>query len=118
MNKQLAESFLSSSSTKAKLKLVGMGSIVRWKGWHLPIQAMAKLPLEMRSRVEFHLWGPEQHDADSQAFSNELKGLISRNNLEETVFLHGATNKVVESLQSGHFAVSNTHLTLPTSDLV
>ena len=105
LNKQLAESFLSNSSTKAKLKLVGMGSVVRWKGWHLPIQAMAKLPLEMRSRVEFHLWGPEQHDADSQAFSNELKGFISQNNLQETVFLHGATTRVVESLQSGHFVI-------------
>ena len=64
-----------------------------------------ELPLEMRSRVEFHLWGPEQNDADSQAFSNELKDFISQNNLQETVFLHGATNKVVESLQSGHFVI-------------
>ena len=105
LDKQLAENFWSSAAPKAKLKLVGMGSIVRWKGWHLPIQAIARLPLEMRSRVEFHLWGPEQQDSDSQAFSNELKEFISQNNLQEAVFLHGATNKVVESLQSGHFVV-------------
>ena len=105
LDKQLADNFWSSTAPKAKLKLVGMGSVVRWKGWHLLVQAMAKLPLEMRSRVEFHLWGPEQQDVDSQAFSNELKDFISQNNLQEAVFLHGATNKVVESLQSGHFVV-------------
>ena len=105
LDKQLADNFWSSTAPKAKLKLVGMGSVVRWKGWHLLVQAMAKLPLEMRSRVEFHLWGPEQQDVDSQAFSNELKDFIGQNNLQEAVFLHGATNKVVESLQSGHFVV-------------
>ena len=105
LDKQLAENFWLSSASKAKLKLVGMGSVVRWKGWHLPIQAIAKLPLKMRSRVEFHLWGPEQKDSDSQAFANELKELISQKNLQESVFLHGATNKVIESLQTGHFVV-------------
>ena len=105
LDQQIAENSWASTGPQAKLKLVGMGSVVRWKGWHLPIQAIAKLPEEMRSRVEFHLWGPEQRDIDAQAFSNELKDFINKNNLHDSVFLHGPTNKVVESLQSGHFVV-------------
>jgi len=94
-----------SADPLAKLKLVGMGTLVRWKGWHHPVTALAKLPAELKARVEFHLWGPEQSDADSQAFAAELRELIETHNLHETVFLHGSTRKVVESLQSGHFVV-------------
>lgn len=101
----LGSSAWSSAEPEAKLRLVGMGSVVRWKGWHLPIQALAKLPPEWCGRVEFHLWGPEQKDADAQAFVKELKAFIVQNDLQQCVFLHGPTNKVVESLQSGHFVV-------------
>tara|TARA_Y100001968_G_scaffold212121_1_gene195237 strand:+ start:195 stop:1325 length:1131 start_codon:yes stop_codon:yes gene_type:complete len=102
---RLGSSAWPSADPKAKLRLVGMGSIVRWKGWHLPVQALAKLPQELRDRVEFHLWGPEQQDAEAQAFVGELREFIEKNELHQTVFLHGSTNKVVESLQSGHFVV-------------
>jgi glycosyltransferase involved in cell wall biosynthesis len=101
----LGSSAWSSAEPEAKLRLVGMGSVVRWKGWHLPIQALAKLPPEWCGRVEFHLWGPEQQDADAQAFVKELNAFIVQNDLQQCVFLHGPTNKVVESLQSGHFVV-------------
>ena len=94
-----------SADPLAKLKLVGMGTLVRWKCWHHPIAALAKLPAELKARVEFHLWGPEQGDADSQSFAAELRELIEQHGLRETVFLHGSTRKVVESLQSGHFVV-------------
>lgn len=101
----LGSSAWPSAEPEAKLRLVGMGSVVRWKGWHLPIQALAKLPPEWRGRVEFHLWGPKQQDADAQAFVKELNVFIAQNDLQQSVFLHGPTNKVVESLQSGHFVV-------------
>ncbi|MBO61814.1 MAG: hypothetical protein CMO63_07595 [Verrucomicrobiales bacterium] len=105
LDEPLGSSAWPSIDPEAKLRLVGMGSIVRWKGWHLPIQALAKLPPEQRDRVEFHLWGPEQQDADAQAFVGELREFIEKNGLQQTVHLHGATNEVVESLQSGHFVV-------------
>ena len=105
LKEPLGSSAWPNADSETKLKLVGMGSIVRWKGWHLPIQALAKLPPEQRDRVEFHLWGPEQQDADAQAFVGELREFIEKNGLQQTVHLHGATNEVVESLQSGHFVV-------------
>ena len=89
----------------AKLKLVGMGTLVRWKCWHHPIAALAKLPAELKARVEFHLWGPEQGDADSQAYVAELRELIEQHGLEETVLLRGVTNQVTDALRDGHFVV-------------
>ena len=55
--------------------------------------------------MEFHLWGPEQQDADAQAFVRELREFVEKNELQKSVFLHGSTNEVVASLQSGHFVV-------------
>ena len=89
----------------AKLKLVGMGTLVRWKCWHHPIAALARLPSELKARVEFHLWGPEQGDADSQAFAAELRELIEQHGLEQTVLLRGVTKRVTDALRDGHFVV-------------
>jgi len=89
----------------AKLKLVGMGTLVRWKCWHHPIAALARLPAELKARVEFHLWGPEQADADSQAFVVELRDAIEQHGLQETVLLRGVTNHVTDALRDGHFVV-------------
>jgi len=89
----------------AKLKLVGMGTLVRWKCWHHPIAALARLPTGLKARVEFHLWGPEQGDADSQAYVAELRELIEQHGLEETVLLRGVTNQVTDALRDGHFVV-------------
>ena len=88
-----------------KLKLVGMGTLVRWKCWHHPIAALARLPSELKARVEFHLWGPEQGDADSQAFAAELRELIEQHGLQQTVLLRGVTNRVTDALRDGHFVV-------------
>ncbi len=89
----------------AKLKLVGMGTLVRWKCWHHPIAALAKLPVELKGRVEFHLWGPEQSDTDSRAFAAELRDAIEKHGLRGTVMLRGVTNCVTDALREGHFVV-------------
>ena len=94
-----------SADPLAKLKLVGMGTLVRWKCWHHPIAALARLPAELKARVEFHLWGPEQADADSQAFVVELRDAIEQHGLQETVLLRGVTNHVTDALRDGHFVV-------------
>ena len=82
-----------------------MGTLVRWKCWHHPIAALARLPSELKARVEFHLWGPEQGDADSQAFAAELRELIEQHGLQQTVLLRGVTNQVIDALRDGHFVV-------------
>jgi len=89
----------------AKLKLVGMGTLVRWKCWHHPVTALARLPADLKARVEFHLWGPEQDDPDSQAYAAELRESIEQHGLQETVLLRGVTNQVTDALRDGHFVI-------------
>ncbi|HJO08963.1 MAG TPA: glycosyltransferase, partial [Verrucomicrobiota bacterium] len=67
--------------------------------------ALAKLPAELNARVEFHLWGPEQGDSDSQAFAAELSEAIEKHGLQGTVLLQGMTNRVTDALRDGHFVV-------------
>jgi glycosyltransferase involved in cell wall biosynthesis len=94
-----------SADPLAKLKLVGMGTLVRWKCWHHPVAALARLPADLKARVELHLWGPEQSDPDSQAFAAELRELIEKHGLQETVLLRGVTNQVTDALRDGHFVI-------------
>ena len=94
-----------SADPLAKLRFVGMGTLVRWKCWHHPVAALARLPADLRARVEFHLWGPEQGDPDSQAFAAELRESIEQHGLQETVLLRGVTNQVTDALRDGHFVV-------------
>ena len=105
LEEPLTENAWSNADPSAKLRLVGMGTIVRWKCWHHPIAALAKLPPELKARIEFHLWGPEQQDADSQAFVGELREAIEKHSLQETVLLRGETNQVKDALRDGHFVV-------------
>ena len=94
-----------SADPLAKLKLVGMGTLVRWKCWHHPVTALARLPADLKARVEFHLWGPEQDDPDSQAYAAELRESIEQHGLQETVLLRGVTNQVTDALRDGHFVI-------------
>ena len=95
----------SSADPLAKLRLIGMGTLVRWKCWHHPVAALARLPADLKARVEFHLWGPEQGDPDSQAFAAQLRESIEQHGLQETVLLRGVTNQVTDALRDGHFVI-------------
>ena len=94
-----------SADPLAKLRFVGMGTLVRWKCWHHPVAALARLPADLKARVEFHLWGPEQGDPDSQAFAAQLRESIEQHGLQETVLLRGVTNQVTDALRDGHFVI-------------
>ena len=94
-----------SADPLAKLRLIGMGTLVRWKCWHPPVAALARLPADLKARVEFHLWGPEQGDPDSQAFAAQLRESIEQHGLQETVLLRGVTNQVTDALRDGHFVI-------------
>jgi glycosyltransferase involved in cell wall biosynthesis len=54
------------------IRLGGVGALVRWKGWHLVLEALARLPAEVRSTVRFAHIGAAGSDADSQAYAREL----------------------------------------------
>ena len=80
------------------LRLVGVGNLVRWKKWDLVARALATLPLELRNRLRFTVWGPIPEDADARTFAAELAALIGELRLGPTVTLAGPTNDVPAAL--------------------
>jgi glycosyltransferase involved in cell wall biosynthesis len=87
------------SGPRSRLALVGVGNLVRWKKWNLVLDALGRLPVPLRQRVHFTLWGPTPADADSQAFARELKGQVGALGLAPYVRLAGPTNRVREAVE-------------------
>lgn len=68
-----------------RLRLGGVGSLVRWKGWHQLIEVIAALPQETRARLTFTHIG--DGDAD---YLEELRQLTDKSGLVNQVDFRGA----------------------------
>ncbi len=67
-----------------RLRLGGIGALVRWKGWHTVIQALALLSPEERARVTFtHIGG------GAEDYRAELEKLVTGSGLSEQVTFAG-----------------------------
>jgi glycosyltransferase involved in cell wall biosynthesis len=98
------------SGPRSRLALVGVGNLVRWKKWNLVLDAIGRLPVPLRQRVHFTLWGPTPADADSQAFARELKGQVGALGLAPYVRLAGPTTRVREAVEGADvFIIPSTH---------
>ena len=91
--------------TSQRIRLVGVGNIVRWKKWNLVLDALARLPVPLRQRLHFTLWGPTPSDADSTAFAAELKSMVGRLGLAPYVRLAGPTTDVRGALEAADLFV-------------
>lgn len=85
---------------RGRLALVGVGNLVRWKKWNLVLDALGRLPVPLRQRVHFTLWGPTPADADSQAFARELRAQVGSLGLAPYVRIAGPTDRVREAVEA------------------
>ena len=92
-----------------RLRLIGVGNVVRWKQWDLVLRALALLPAGAKQQVEFSLWGPtlDTHP-DSGRFTQELRDFVHSHGLEGQVRFRGATTDVLACLQSADWLVHPT----------
>lgn len=79
-----------------RIRFVGVGNLVRWKNWHLLLEAWARLPKELQSAGRFELWGPTLEDAEGRRYAAELHTLRDQLQLGEVVAFRGPTNAVAE----------------------
>ena len=93
---------------RCKFRMVGIGSLVRWKNWDFIPQAIAALPDTLRHRVEFHHWGQTLGDADSLRYAGELDNQIKSLNLRDQIFLHGPTTEIARVLEDADWLVHPT----------
>ncbi|RME90074.1 MAG: glycosyltransferase [Verrucomicrobia bacterium] len=86
------------------VRLVGLGNIVRWKNWHLLLQAIALLPPEQRARLVFDHWGPVPDDAACRRHREELQHLAERAAPARVAF-RGLTLNVEQPLREADWFV-------------
>lgn len=92
------------------LRFVGVGNLVRWKKWHLLLEAWARLPTELRSVGRFELWGPTLEDEEGRRYAAELCEQRDRLKLSDVVEFRGPTNSVVEVVTAADwFVLPSTH---------
>jgi glycosyltransferase involved in cell wall biosynthesis len=87
------------------LRLVGLGSILGWKKWHLLLEAIAQLPPSDRSRIQFHHWGSVLQLAESREYQCLLAAETRRLGLTERVCFHGATGDIEHALRQADWFV-------------
>ncbi|HYE33431.1 MAG TPA: glycosyltransferase family 4 protein [Methylomirabilota bacterium] len=83
-------------------RIVGVGSIVRWKNWGIILEALRRLTDQERLMVRFHHWGPVSPDDDSRAYNEELKRKTADWGLSEVIRWNGPTQQVIEALSQAH----------------
>lgn len=64
--------------TSGRLVVGGAGMLVRWKGWHLVIEALALLPVAVRTGMEFRHIGTTDGSRESAAYARELMELAEQ----------------------------------------
>lgn len=87
------------------LRLIGVGSLVRWKNWQLIPAALALLnPAEQR-RFHVKLIGPTLHSDDSRSCERELRAEVERHGLAEQFQLAGPKTAVAEELRCADWLI-------------
>jgi glycosyltransferase involved in cell wall biosynthesis len=93
-----------------RLRLVGVGNIVRWKNWHLVLEALRLLSPAERQRIEFTHWGPTPADRDSARYDHELRRSVADGRLERQFIFGGPSNSIRDCLlQADWFVLPSTN---------
>jgi glycosyltransferase involved in cell wall biosynthesis len=87
------------------LRLVGMGSIVRWKNWQLILEAILRLSPDERRKIQFLHWGPTLGDPVSLRYEQQLRQFVRAHNLEASVSFNGMTQAVSQCLRRADWFV-------------
>jgi len=88
-------------SPESKLRLLGVGLVTEWKGWHTVCNAFNLLTAEERACVEFDHWG----DVRDPEYGQRLEAYVREHNLSESVRFRGATDNMVAELNKADWLV-------------
>jgi glycosyltransferase involved in cell wall biosynthesis len=87
------------------IRLVGLGNIVRWKNWHLLLEAIGRLGKLERQRLEFHHWGATPRVPDCQAYARELEQRLRELDGQQRFLFHGPSLAVEAVLREADWFV-------------
>lgn len=98
------------SPSRRILRLVGVGTIMRWKKWHLVLDALRLLKEEERERIRVDVWGGRSKVGDSFEYARELENDIRAAGLDKTMILRGTTTDVPSKImQADWFVLPSTN---------
>jgi glycosyltransferase involved in cell wall biosynthesis len=89
----------------AAVRLVGLGNIIRWKNWHLLLDALERLPEPERARLEFHHWGPTPNTPECLAYARELQQRARPTDGSRRCTFHGPSLAVAPLLREADWFV-------------
>jgi glycosyltransferase involved in cell wall biosynthesis len=72
-----------------EVRLGGVGALVRWKGWHWVVEAIASLPENVRTRVRFDHIGAPGGGEDGQRYASDLRALTRSHGLDDRITWRG-----------------------------
>jgi glycosyltransferase involved in cell wall biosynthesis len=87
------------------LRLIGLGSVIPEKNWHLILEALRTLPASERQCFEFHHHGPILAAPFSRNYAYDLHQIVRRHDLERVCTFHGPTLAVEEPLREADWFV-------------
>lgn len=87
------------------IHFVGVGNVVLWKKWQLLVDALARLPADMRNRIRFHHYGPVLDHPESRDLMARLLQRVEACQLENVVEFCGPTNDVAGQVAAADWFV-------------
>lgn len=87
------------------IRLTGLGSLVRWKNWHLIPAALGLLLAAERACYRIKIIGPTLDSPASRDFESELRTTIHQHGLDEQIELAGSSTEVMKELRQADWLV-------------
>lgn len=72
-------------SRGVRLRLGGAGTLARWKGWHLVVEALTLLPDDVRTQLQFTHIGSAGSSPEGRKYGEELKSWTKTAGLENEI---------------------------------
>ena len=85
-------------SAERKLKLLGVGMLIEWKGWHVLLEAMGALEEEVRACIEVEIVGKASQTEAGFAYERRLVEMLEGLDLADSVRISGFVPDVTETL--------------------
>jgi glycosyltransferase involved in cell wall biosynthesis len=91
------------------IRLGGIGALVRWKNWHLLLDALLRLSPEIRGRFRFSHIGTDDGSADARVYEEELRAKSKAAGLLGIVEWRGQQSSAAAFLQETDCLVILSH---------
>ncbi|MFT3783140.1 MAG: glycosyltransferase family 4 protein [Nibricoccus sp.] len=89
--------------------LAGVGFLVRWKGWHLVLEALALLPEPLRAHFQFQHIGAVHDSSDARNYVRELAERAAAAGIEKNIQWLGEQPSSAVLLSRSGFLVTASH---------